>query len=595
MNKICKRTPYLILGLMLIGIIIFIGCEAENPGEPRANLEPETYISEASPGVTTIISWYGTDKDGRVESFQYRWDDGDWVETEEMTGTFQNIFSDLSDQHTFYVMAGDNRNGWDPTPASVTLSPVTISPETKILEGPQLGSVVGSDVRFAWEGEDKDGRIAGYEYTMDDISSWTVVDSTVTEALFLDLADGAHTFFVKAVDNLGARDESPAQVSFVVKPGFAPILTNTSPISDGAGWFSGVSVTFSWTVDVSHYEGQLPQGACTFALDDSTGFDSDNANLKIPWNPRTSYAIAADDVTPGDHAFYIKIRDTNNQVVKMRIRFSAAAPTFDKGILVVNGVAPSYGDEVTTAYADQVFWGSHDVDFWDLFGNMSAPGVSTIPSGAEYIGGGSAVSPDIFAQYSSVVWVGNSFSGDEELWHVSPAYPYLLAGGNLILTTRYGSGFFSDDFTAYVGVGWRSEGVVTQYDAIMPGLLDMTPFTETRADGLAGTEPFSMGAFTNNEGISHEDPIAEDGWYHNSDGTATLLFANWTDYGITRGLGVWTHPNLVLGANQEVTFPISGDQAQGNFVFLAGRNYGYNHENAKHNFEFILTNFFGEQ
>ena len=103
-----------------------------------------------------------------------------------------------------------------------------------------------------------------------------------------------------------------------------------------------------------------------------------------------------------------------------------------------------------------------------------------------------------------------------------------------------------------------------------------------------------MGAFTNNEGIGHEDPIAEDGWYHNSDGTATLLFANWTDYSLTRGLGVWTHPNLVLGANEEATFPLSGVEAQGNFVFLAGRNYGYNHDNSRHNFEFILTNFFGE-
>ena len=40
------------------------GCKTENPGEPAANLPPDTYISEASAGTTTRISFYGTDKDG---------------------------------------------------------------------------------------------------------------------------------------------------------------------------------------------------------------------------------------------------------------------------------------------------------------------------------------------------------------------------------------------------------------------------------------------------------------------------------------------------------------------------------------------------
>ncbi|MFQ6617987.1 MAG: hypothetical protein ACE5QV_04785 [Fidelibacterota bacterium] len=408
----------------LIGfaVLLFsvIGCEPENPGEPRPNVKPETYISEASAGVTTIISWYGTDRDGRVEKFEYRWDDGDWIETTEMSGTFTDIFADLEDTHTFYVRAIDNRNGTDPTPASVSLTPITVNPETEILEGPVFGDVVGSDVKFVWDGSDKDGKIAGFEYTLDNTKNWTAVDQHTKSKLYLGLPPGAHVFYVRAIDDLGAKDLTPAQSAFVVKSGFKPLLENTSPLSDGGGWFSGVDIRFSWKVDVSYYKGVLPDGAFTYALDDSTGYSDDRASMKIAWNSSSYWVASGDKVTDGSHTFYLKARDASGNVTKMKIGFTAGpfAPT--EGVLLIDDFSwdSSTGVYRSDAHADslvdQGFMNGHSHTDWDV--PDQGTGVFT---------------PDNLGKYSTVILFTDGGYASADFANLIAAYG--VAGGNLLI------------------------------------------------------------------------------------------------------------------------------------------------------------------
>ena len=55
-------------------------------------------------------------------------------------------------------------------------------------------------------------------------------------------------------------------------------------------------------------------------------------------------------------------------------------PTFDAGILLVNGVHwGTYGAEITTAYDDSTFWGDNDIDFWDCFGEPAGGYPSSLP------------------------------------------------------------------------------------------------------------------------------------------------------------------------------------------------------------------------
>lgn len=600
--------------LLLMATFALWSCEVETTGEPRANILPETFISEVSPGVTTRVSWYGTDVDGRVETFEYNWDGGDWVETANLSETFpvddptnpyyEFSFSSLDDERTFSVRAIDDRGGVDTYPATVTTSPNTVKPETQINEGPTFGSTVGPDVRFAWSAVDPDGEVVGFEYTMDNVSNWTYVAAvdeggvSVGERIFLDLAPGAHTFFVRAIDDLGAVDGTPAQTPFTVITGHQPYLVSTSSIVDGGGWFAGLDVSFSWSVNVEYYQGQLPEGYATYALDDTTGWSDDGANMQYSWRPATSHSIDGDDLTAGSHAFYVKVRDTQGAVSRLQINFSAAGYAPTKDILVVNGVAPLYGSEIEDMFTDSTYWGGLDlsmVDFWDLFGSGSAPGVSTIPA-ANYIGGGGAVTPDIFAQYKCVVWAGNSYAGDLELWNTSPVYPFLLAGGNLVLAARYGQNFFSSDLLSYAGIAWREIGVsIVDYQPTFPGLVACTPA------GNSYVDLFSSYGFNSGGGCTDADITNYDGsrGFTNAAGTSTMLFAHRSGavvggFGYVRAAGVWAHPNLVYTDLEATTLPTPGtDEMNGNFIFLAGRNYRLGNEEFKTNMRYILRNIFG--
>lgn len=87
-------------------VLFLIGCEAENPGEPVANILPDTHISEAFTGNITTIYFYGTDEDGYIIQYAYKWDtDAEWSNTTYDSATFINVFADQNEVKRFYVKA----------------------------------------------------------------------------------------------------------------------------------------------------------------------------------------------------------------------------------------------------------------------------------------------------------------------------------------------------------------------------------------------------------------------------------------------------------------------------------------------------------
>ena len=119
---------------------------------------------------------------------------------------------------------------------SVTLScgddeSPNLTPDTLLTSAPPQGGESSYSVEMAWTGSDADGEVTGYEVAWRDgiVQSATfdsltweaigVTDSTFTVAADTCPAVGntchhTHTFFVRAVDNDGARDPSPAYVGF---------------------------------------------------------------------------------------------------------------------------------------------------------------------------------------------------------------------------------------------------------------------------------------------------------------------------------------------------------------------------------------------
>jgi hypothetical protein len=123
-----------------------------------------------------------------------------------------------------------------------------LAPDTTLKTAPSPGSTVPYKVNLEWSGSDPDGWIDFYEVawfdgivyegTLEDLS-WERVNRS--DSIFAVSADscpvppqtgntcrGSHTFFVRAVDNEGQRDPTPASVGFNATT-LLPLTSITSP------------------------------------------------------------------------------------------------------------------------------------------------------------------------------------------------------------------------------------------------------------------------------------------------------------------------------------------------------------------------------
>ncbi len=237
-----------------------------------------------------------------------------------------------------------------------------------------------------------------------------------------------------------------------------------------------------------------------------------------------------------------------------QIESSVENPTFDEGILLVNGVHwDTYWSAITSAYQDSVFWGDNPITFWDVFPEPVGGYPANLPAPL----GHGAVPGDILGQYSTVIWVGNDYLGDLADWLETPIESYLEVGGNVLLMTRRAENFTDGDLTTYLGVTWSDEGSLQNCIAVYPGLVDVP---------ITGNQSY------NDVFLPTVGP------------ESTLLTKDTLAFGGDRGTGVWAHP--ATGGTHRP------DGAQ--FVLLCGRPYRMDHDALRANVEFILENFFGE-
>jgi hypothetical protein len=227
-------------------------------------------------------------------------------------------------------------------------------------------------------------------------------------------------------------------------------------------------------------------------------------------------------------------------------------PTFDQGILVVNGVDfDTYTNDVYTAYEDSAFWGSHAISFWDCFPEPAMGYPPNLPAAT----GHGAVPSSVLGRYSTVVWVGNDYNGDLARWFDTAILSYLNAGGNVLLVTRRGNYFVDDGFQAYLGISFTDTDItLTNCVSTYPGLTDMS---------FSGTQSWNA---------------VFDTTLSNSE--STLLFRDTSG----RGMGVWRKPAAGAGSRQD----------GGQMVFISGRGYRYNYDHLRGNIEVILSSHFQE-
>ncbi|MDY6864872.1 MAG: NosD domain-containing protein [Halobacteriota archaeon] len=121
-----------------------------------------------------------------------------------------------------------------------------VVPQTNITSGPS-GTIEYNDLSFAWAGSDNQSQTSSlqYSYRLDGSwSSWT----TDTSKSYTDLSNGDYTFSVKARDQAGNEDHSPANRSFTVS-----VPTPTATPTGGGGGGGGSSPSGNLQTDNSGY------------------------------------------------------------------------------------------------------------------------------------------------------------------------------------------------------------------------------------------------------------------------------------------------------------------------------------------------------
>jgi hypothetical protein len=602
---------FLLMAVAALALVL-AGCTKE--GDPvKGNVAPDTRIlsyvissaaeldslGDPTDNYAVTVYWAGSDIDGNIKLFRYADDAGHSGESTLSQEDFVYDFSLAGSQYTLTVTAVDDKDAPDPTPAEIVIQRDAGGVETQIIDGPPHGGEVTSGVQYIVGATTPNGTISYIWHRIND-GDWVQHDADDLGQATIDvtgLANGANIISFAGVRDDGTVDQTPATISVLVRAGqFAPVISNTSPVADGGGWFQGVALTFSWTVSLSHYYGSLPplpysvEAGAELAPPAAYNLDPDQA-LASGWVSEASFDYAPG---AGNNTFFLKVRDLGGGVDTMRIRFGAAPFEPTKGILVVNGVhVPTYGSAITDRVDAGAYWDGFDVDFWDLFGDMGSSSGFTLPASATYVGGGSQLSPDLMAQYRTILWLGNSYQGDDAYYDLTPVYPYLQAGGNFFLATRYTSFFMPDPLTNYAEIGWRDyQQTIVEMKTVFPDLTDLQPFDA----GNSLVDNFSSFGFNSGGGMVDADVTGYDGGrcFTQTGGTSTLLYAHRSSavigsFGYVRGLGVWAHPNLPFSDLTVAEYPEAGAaSAQGNFIVLATRNYRPNITSITENFPTIL-------
>lgn len=113
-------------------------------------------------------------------------------------------------QHTFEVRAVNGGGKADPTPAAASFAVDTEPPETTLTLGPS-GTIATDSAIFGFASSEE----GSFECRFDsgDAAAWSPCSTPV---LYSSLADGPHSFEVRALDAVGNVDPTPAAGSFTV-------------------------------------------------------------------------------------------------------------------------------------------------------------------------------------------------------------------------------------------------------------------------------------------------------------------------------------------------------------------------------------------
>lgn len=146
-------------------LITYAGCQRKLEKNP--NREPDTKIAPESINLTgdnrlnsvVFLSWFGTDVDGYVASYEISLDNVTWVPTTSNDSTFNFTLQPGSDTTDidFYVRAIDNEGYKDPSPAYLKVPLKNTPPVVFFNESGFPQDTTNIVTTFTWTATDADG------------------------------------------------------------------------------------------------------------------------------------------------------------------------------------------------------------------------------------------------------------------------------------------------------------------------------------------------------------------------------------------------------------------------------------------------------
>jgi DNA-binding beta-propeller fold protein YncE len=256
---------------------------------------PDTTIDTgptALSGASTSFTFTSTDTP--LLGFECRLDSAQWVSC-----TSPKSYSGLSDgSHTFQVRAVDAAGNPDPTPASSTWTVDGTPPDTTIGSGPS-GQTNDPNPTFGFSSSES-GSSFQCRFDSDAFASCSGPGDTHTPAS--DLSDGFHTFEVRAKDQAGNTDPSPASQGFTVDTQ-AP---NTTIGSGPSGQTNDPTPTFGFSSSETGSSFECKVDAASYA-----SCSSPRTTSHLVDGSHTFYARAVDtagnpDPTPASRSFTVQ-------------------------------------------------------------------------------------------------------------------------------------------------------------------------------------------------------------------------------------------------------------------------------------------------
>lgn len=222
-------------------------------------------------------------------------------------------------------------------------------PNTTIANIPVDSSTIFALVTLHWDGEDSDGFIQGYQYRyttyhmfQEDTfkQEWVSTDKTSLTIAF-ESSDSLNRqiFEVRAVDNNGAVDPSPAKKIFFTPKTYEPETKLIYPPKNSVhfaqetatDWWPGIQIAFK--AQDADEQGEIVEYA--WAVDEG----------EWTWTKDTTLFIGPEYFMPleGIHTIRVTSRDNTNLIDPDGdfIKINLVKPTFEKNILIIDETVES--------------------------------------------------------------------------------------------------------------------------------------------------------------------------------------------------------------------------------------------------------------